>query len=54
MSKVICSVFLPAQRIYAAYGFIKVQRLPWVRDLRRNMVHYEQELDNQLMEQRLK
>ena len=46
--------FLPAQRMYVACGFIEVKRVPWDRDLRRNMIHYEQELDNQLMEQRLK
>jgi GNAT superfamily N-acetyltransferase len=36
--------FLPAQRMYAACGFVEVGRVPWDRDPRQNIIHYEKEL----------
>jgi len=36
--------FKPAQRMYLACGFQEVDRQPWARNHRQNIVHYEMEL----------
>ena len=36
--------FIPAQRMYAACGFQEVKRVPWDRDPRQSMIHYEVEV----------
>jgi len=36
--------FTPAQRMYIACGFREVKRVPWDRDPKQNMIHYEMEL----------
>ncbi|MGD8561049.1 MAG: GNAT family N-acetyltransferase [Desulfarculaceae bacterium] len=36
--------FVPAQRMYTACGFTQIKRLPWDRDPRLNMIHYQKAL----------
>jgi GNAT superfamily N-acetyltransferase len=36
--------FVPAQRMYIACGFVEVKRVPWDRDQKQNMIHYEMEI----------
>ncbi|NIA14643.1 MAG: GNAT family N-acetyltransferase [Nitrospiraceae bacterium] len=33
--------FVPAQRMYTACGFREIRRVPWGRDPKQNMIHYE-------------
>jgi GNAT superfamily N-acetyltransferase len=33
--------FVPAQRMYVACGFVEVERVPWERDPKQNIIHYE-------------
>jgi GNAT superfamily N-acetyltransferase len=36
--------FVPAQRMYAACGFVEVERAPWDRDPGLSIIHYERKL----------
>ena len=36
--------FVPAQRMYTACGFREVKRVPWERDPKQSMIHYEMEI----------
>ena len=36
--------FIPAQRMYTACGFLEVKRVPWDRDPKQSMIHYEMEI----------
>jgi GNAT superfamily N-acetyltransferase len=36
--------FVPAQRMYTACGFVEVKRVPFERDPKQNMIHYEMEI----------
>ena len=36
--------FVPAQRMYTACGFVEVNRVPFDRDPKQNMIHYEMEI----------
>ncbi len=36
--------FVPAQHMYTACGFREVKRIPWDRDARQNMIHYEMDI----------
>ena len=36
--------FVPAQRMYAACGFREINRIPWKRDSRQNIIVYEKKL----------
>lgn len=36
--------FLPAQRMYASCGFVEIERVPWDRDQRQNIIYYEKKL----------
>jgi GNAT superfamily N-acetyltransferase len=33
--------FVPAQRMYVACGFVEVEKVPWERDPKQNIIHYE-------------
>jgi hypothetical protein len=33
--------FVPAQKMYTACGFIQVKRVPFDRDPKQNIIHYE-------------
>jgi ribosomal protein S18 acetylase RimI-like enzyme len=35
------SFFLPAQRMYIACGFIEIEKVPWDRDPKQNIIRYE-------------
>jgi GNAT superfamily N-acetyltransferase len=36
--------FIPAQRMYTACGFIEVKRVPWDRDHKQKIIHYEMDI----------
>ena len=36
--------FFPAQRMYTSCGFREVKKVPWDRDPKQNMIHYEMEI----------
>jgi GNAT superfamily N-acetyltransferase len=36
--------FVPAQKMYTAFGFVEVKRVPFDRDPKQNMIHYEMKI----------